>query len=176
MCRPHNPCSYIQGAIYRITYFLESQGHGAESVAEINKIASTHTITIYPDLEKKTSYCGVDIKDGILRILFREECLGTNIDSALENIEKALNDAAAGEPGLSYTARNSIKQEWEKDAAELQKDIAEQTHNADITLNPNFEAVAEALKNGGQDVRDDWERNLGSFVKKYFDSLLYFLK
>jgi hypothetical protein len=164
--------------LYRLKYFLESQGHGAEGAAEINKIASSHTITIYPDVEKKNTYCGVDIKDGVLRILFAEGNLGTNIDNALEYIEKALNTAAESSNGagvLSYAARNSIKQEWAPDAEKLQKDIAEQTHNADIKLNPNFEAVAEKLKTG-KDVRDDWQQNLGSFTKKYFESLLYYLQ
>jgi hypothetical protein len=129
-------------------------------------------------VERKNTYCGVDIKDGVLRILFTEGNLGTNVDNALEYIEKALNAAAASSDGagvLNYTARNSVKQEWEPHAEQLQKDIAEQTHNADIKLNPNFEAVAAKLKTG-KDVRDDWPQNLGGFMKKYFESLLYFLK
>jgi hypothetical protein len=145
-------------------------------VAEINQLASTHTITLYPDVERKNSYCGVDITDGVLRILFTEGNLGTNTHHALQYIEKALNAAASADAGaLNYTARNSIKQDWEPQLQQLQKDIAEQLHNNDIKLSPNFEAVAEKLKTG-KDVRDDWSENLGSFTKKYFESLLYFLK
>ncbi|KIW02699.1 uncharacterized protein PV09_06137 [Verruconis gallopava] len=168
--------AYIDGAIYRLKYFLESQDHGEEGVAEINKLASTHTITIYPDLEKKNSYCGVDIKGGVLRILFREGNLGTNVDNALEHLENALNEAAPADSSeLSYTARNSIKRDWDKDAETLRKDIAEQVHNDNIKLNPNFAAVVEKLKTG-KDVRDDWAANLGAFTKKYFESVAYYLK
>jgi hypothetical protein len=70
--------AYVEGAIYQLKYFLESRGHGAEGIAEINSLATTHTLTIYPDLEKKNSYCGADIKDGVLRILFAESNLGTS--------------------------------------------------------------------------------------------------
>lgn len=70
--------AYIDGAIYQLKYFLESRGHGEEGVAEINSLVSTHTLTLYPDVEKKNSYCGVDIKDGVLRILFTEGNLGTS--------------------------------------------------------------------------------------------------
>jgi hypothetical protein len=150
-------------------------GHGEAGVAELNKVAHTHIITIYPDLEKKNSYCGVDIHEGVLRILFTEGNLGTNSNYALEKIEEALNEAAKNEPGLPYTARNSIKQEYEAKIEDVLKDIQKQLHNPDFKLNPNFEAVGEALK-ASKDAREDWPRNLGGFIKYYFESLQSYLK
>lgn len=166
---------YIDGAIYRLNYFLESLGHGEAGVKEINEVASTHTITIYPDVEKKNSYCGVDIHDGVLRILFTEDNLGTNIDYALEKIEAALVDAAKASPGLNYTARNSVKQDYQPHADKLTKEIQEQLHNDSFKLNPNFEAIGESLK-ASKDAREDWPQNLGGFAKGYFESLLSYLQ
>jgi hypothetical protein len=134
-------------------------------------------MTICPDLLGKNSYCGVDIADGILRILFKDGNLGTNISNALEKLEETINDAsvATGNEVLPYIARDNIKKEWTPKADQLQKDIAEQLHNPDIVLSPNFEANAEALK-ASKDARDDWHTNLGDFTYRYFENLLYYLK
>jgi hypothetical protein len=85
--------AYIKGAIWRLNYFLESQSHGAEGIAEINELASTHVLTLLPDVEKKNNYGGVEIKDGQLRILFAEDKLGTNVDNCLEDLEKGLSQS-----------------------------------------------------------------------------------
>jgi hypothetical protein len=165
----------VDGAIYRLKYFIEN--HGAEGATELNTLAHGHVITMYPDLAGKNSYCGVDIQDGALRMLFKDGCLGTNIQNALEKIEECLNEAsiAAGTEVLPYLTRDNIKKEYTPKAEQLQKDIAEQLHNPDIVLNPNFEANAEALK-ASKDARDDWQTNLGDFTRRYFDNCLWYMK
>ena len=117
----------------------------------------------------------MDIHDGVLRILFTEGNLGTNVSYALEKLEEALVNAGKDNPGLNYTARNSIKQDYQPEIEQLQKDIQKQLHNDDFKLNPNFEALGESLK-ASKDAREDWPRNLGGFVKNYFESLLSYLK
>jgi hypothetical protein len=89
----------------------------------------------------------------------------------------ALNEAskASAANPLSYTVRHSIKTEWTTKVEELQKKLAEQTHNPDIKLEPNWEANAAALK-GEKDARDDWEQNLGDFTRRYFEALEYYMK
>jgi hypothetical protein len=182
--------AYINGAIYRLKYFLES--HGAEGAAEINELVPARVLTLVPDVEKKNTYGGVEIKDGQLRILFAEGKLGTNVDNCFEYLEtglsiynctsffylryKAINETgktAANNP-LSYTARHSIKTEWTPKFDALQKKLATQLHNDEIKLEPNWEANFAALKSG-KDVRDDWEGNLGDFTRRYFEALEYYM-
>jgi hypothetical protein len=50
-------------------------------------------MTMLPDIEKKNSYCGCDIKDGQLRLLFGEDKLGTNISYCFEYLEKGLSNS-----------------------------------------------------------------------------------
>ncbi|KAJ3054783.1 hypothetical protein HK097_000827 [Rhizophlyctis rosea] len=168
---------YVEGAIWQLKRFVES--HGADGAAEINRVASTHTITIAPDVEKKNSYCGVDIADGVLRILFTEGNLGTNIDYALEKLEPAVNEAskAGEENGLSYSTRNGIRAEWTSQLEELKKKLVTQLHNDALELIPNFEANAAALKAAGKNAsREDWEERLGVFTRNYFEGLEWQLR
>ncbi|KAF2427367.1 hypothetical protein EJ08DRAFT_671672 [Tothia fuscella] len=168
---------YVEGAIYQMKYNFESRGHGEEGIAELNSLASKHVLTIYPDLEGKFSYCGVDIKDGELRILFTEGNLGSNINYALSELPKAINDAsiAAGNNPLPYFARHSIKEDYTGKIEELRKKIAKQLHNDDIKLEPNFEATAAALKKD-KEARDDWPTNIGGFIYSYFESVEYYMQ
>jgi hypothetical protein len=104
---------YIKGAIWRLNYFLESQSHGAEGVAEINELASSHTLTLLPDVEKRNKYGGVEVKDGELRILFAEDQLGTNIDNCLEELEEGYLGRPTNKdnlPMLTKHTKRSTKQ------------------------------------------------------------------
>ncbi|KAJ3037525.1 hypothetical protein HDV00_001638 [Rhizophlyctis rosea] len=167
---------YVEGAIYQLKYLTES--HGPILAQELNTLVSTHTLTLYPDLEKKNTYCGVDVHDGVLRLLFAEGNLGTNTSYALEKLEAALNDAskATNPTSLSYRVRLGIERDWTQKFDALKASLVAQTHNDSLELVPNFEANAEALKNGGKDVRDDWETNLGDFTRQYFEGLEWIMR
>jgi hypothetical protein len=105
-------------------------------------------------------------------MLFKEDNLGTNTYQILHELEDALNNASKADSpdSLSYTARNSIKQNYLPEIDAIQKKIAEQLHNKDIKLTPNFEEVAAALrKDKNSDSR--WESNLGSYMKSYFEAI-----
>lgn len=123
-----------------------------------------------PDVAKKNSYCGVDIRDGKMRILFTEGCLGTNISEALANLSGALNDVSSSE-SLSYVARNSIKQDWDSKVEDLQKGIAEQLHNPDIELVTNWETNFAAMKNAKDVGYTEWQSRFGDFTNRYFEAL-----
>ncbi|KAK1757870.1 hypothetical protein QBC47DRAFT_166326 [Echria macrotheca] len=173
---------YIDGAIYQLKYLT---GRYENLAQEVNDLASAHVITI--DVEETSpprfSYCGCDVQDGKLRILFTEKCLGTNIDYAMaeEPLFNALNAAPATKP-LSFRARIGIRADYEPAIGAVQHQIAELLGKDDsaVTLNPNFEEVfaklAEGRKAKNSDVRDDFEQNLGSFSLKYFEALAYQMK
>ncbi|ORY19164.1 hypothetical protein BCR34DRAFT_552658 [Clohesyomyces aquaticus] len=163
---------YISGALWCLKYFLNDSGHGQEGKDEINKVCSKHILTMEMDQEGKVRYCGCDVHDGSLRILFEEKCVGTNIDYALKELEDALN-LATPDASLSYSARHSIKKEWDTHFSELKAKIAKQLGNDATVFNPNWEQVYAALKADPrvkQD-REDWEKKLGDFVHSYFEAL-----
>ncbi len=124
------------------------------------------------------SYCGCDVLDGKLRILFREKNLGTNLDHAAneENLTKALTEAPSDAP-LNFLARKGIRTDYDAKIAGTRKKIADLLgKSADaITLTPNFEANFTKLT-GNKDVRDDWQNNLGNFTFLYFDAVPWSLK
>jgi hypothetical protein len=43
--------------------------------------------------------------------------------------------------------------------------------NPELKFEPGFDAMGAMLKKG-KDCRDDWERNLGNFTVKYFESFV----
>ncbi|ORY06774.1 hypothetical protein BCR34DRAFT_632056 [Clohesyomyces aquaticus] len=163
------------GALWKLKYFLNDNGHGREGKDEINTLCPNHVLTMEMDEEGKVRYCGCDVRDRYLRILFQDTCLGSNIDYALTDLEDALS-AVSPAGYLSYSVCHSIKQDWDKDFSELKAKIAKQLANA-IVLDPNWEQVHAALEAEPcvKEDREGWEKRFGSFVKSCFEALAYTL-
>ncbi|KAI0381100.1 hypothetical protein F5Y04DRAFT_255746 [Hypomontagnella monticulosa] len=176
--------SYVTGAIYRLREYADHAGE--QGLKELNTICHAHVLTIDLDDAKRFSYCGADIHEGKLRILFAPGHLGTNIDDALnrEVLLKALNEAPAPSSGdavtLSFAARSDIRKEWESKAEEIRAQIAQILDKPDIKINPNFEdtfaKLQEESKSGKGDIRSDWETVLGNFTRLYWEGLANQLK
>ncbi|KAL6900197.1 hypothetical protein GGI43DRAFT_427873 [Trichoderma evansii] len=148
--------AYFDGVLYQLDRFISK--HGDRGKEELNTIASARTITMDLDESKKFSYCGCAVSaTGSLVILFRESLLGVNIADAcsLENLESALNDAP------STASAKGIKREL---GEILGKDIA---------LEPRFEQAFDKLSTAGD---ASWQRNLGSYHKMYYESLVSYLR
>lgn len=125
------------------------------------------------DEKNEVNYCGVDVQDGALRILFADGKLGTNSAYALEKLDKALNEAPArgsGDPGLNYTARTSIREHWDPEIGAVKRRLADQLKNPNIKLEPNWNANFAKMK-GSQNSTDNWEENFGRFALMYFNAL-----
>ncbi|KLU85511.1 hypothetical protein MAPG_04534 [Magnaporthiopsis poae ATCC 64411] len=174
--------AYIAGAIYQLKYFI--QQYGDEAVKEINEIAHAHSMILDFDEEKKLgSYNGVEIADGRIRIGFAPQCLGTNVDYAIDQTKfaQALNDAPPA-PGtsapMSYLARTDIRIEYDEKIEETRKKMADMLERPDIKLVPNFEEAFAKMteakaKDKKKEIRDDWQQNLGNFVRRYWEGLAY---
>ncbi|PTB70315.1 hypothetical protein BBK36DRAFT_1107249 [Trichoderma citrinoviride] len=168
---------YIDGVLYQLDRFISK--HGAEGVSELNTIASARTITMDLDEDKKFTYCGCKISPaGQLVILFREGCLGTNIDYAcsLENLEAALNEApstAGGRP-MSFAARAAVRLDWDGEAQAIERKLKE-ILKKDIAVVPQFEQVFDKLSTA-KDAPECWRQNLGSFLRMYFEGLVRYLE
>lgn len=70
--------------------------YGADGKSELNSLYSAHALTIVPDEAGKTSYCGCDITNGLLRILFNKKYLGANTRDCTSEIATVVN--TAGKP------------------------------------------------------------------------------
>lgn len=164
-----NPKRYFDNFVYSLKYFLEQ--HGDTGKEEINAVCPTHTVTLLAS--PKFSYCGCDVQDGQLRLLFHPEKLATNISHVGQEIAKALNDAPQqeGASPLSYAARHSVKTDYTTKIVAVLEKARTLLQNPKLEFQPNFEALAAKLK-GGKDVRDDWETNLGDFAKKYLEGFV----
>lgn len=130
------------------------------------------------DEESKFSYCGCDVKDGKLRILFNR--LAVNISDAVQKdyLHKALNEAPApegSEETFSYEARSGIKKDYEGKIGEVQKKIGTILGRPDVKLVPNFEDTYAKLtaesKKSGTSLRSDWETVFGNWTYSYFEGL-----
>ena len=90
-----------------------------------------------------------------------------------QDLDKALSEAPqpAGASPLSYAARHSIKTDYDTKIDAMTENVRKVLQNDSFKLEPDFEALGAGLK-GGKDVRDDWETNLGSFAKSYFESFM----
>lgn len=128
-------------------------------------------MTLIPS--EKFSYSGCEVQDGKLCLLFHPNNLGSNIDHVAQELGVALSTAPqpSGAPSLSYIARHSVKVDYEPEIVKLLERARKALHNEKFVFEPNFDALGAMLKNG-KDVRDDWERNLGSFAKSYFESFV----
>ena len=145
--------------------------HGDSGKDELNSVCPTHIITLIPS--PKFSYCGCDVEEGKLRLLFHPEKLGTNISHVGQEPAETLSTAPqpAGAPSLSYTARHSIKTDYDPKIGALVEKGRKLLHNADFRFDPDFDALGAKLKEG-KDVSENWESNLGSYAFKYFESFV----
>jgi hypothetical protein len=174
--RTDRSVSYVEGAIWKLKSFVEKYGENIRN--EVNSVASAHVITMAADDSGKWSYCGVDVHEGKIRILFNPTKIGSNIDDAFTKLEDALNEAPQpeGSGGLSPVSRLEISKEWEPKAEGIRKKFADMFQVPDFKIDPGFEGAYAMLKNGGKDVRDDWETRLGYATKEYFESVEWTLK
>lgn len=145
--------------------------HGEEGKTELNAVAPAHTITLVAS--PKVSYCGNDIEEGKLRLLFNPSNLGSNIDQAGQNLAESISAAPQpqGASPLSYAARNSIKNDYDEKIGSYLEQARKALQNDKFTFDPSWEQLAAALK-GSKEARDDWETNLGSFATYYFEGFV----
>lgn len=169
------PCSYINGFLYQLKRFVDN--HGPEGIAELNSVATAHTITLEMLDTKAWSYCGVDITpEGVFRLTFKSTMLGTNIDDTAAEMAKALSKAPqpTSAPKLSYAVRHGIKTEYAPQIEELREKAAAELQNPDIKFEPDFEALVDTLKTKKWDHYDAerWEGTLGNRVLLYYQAFV----
>lgn len=131
----------------------------------------THTVTLIASTA--FTYNGCKVEDGKLCMVFHPNYLGTNVDYVLEKIADVVSEAPQpdGAPSLSFAARHSVAKDWDPAIGEVLEKARKALKNPELKFEPDFNAMGKMLK-GGKDVRDDWERNLGNFTVKYYESFV----
>ncbi|KAJ3523070.1 hypothetical protein NMY22_g11611 [Coprinellus aureogranulatus] len=165
---------YAEGFISGLKSFVsEYEDTGKEY---FNKAVTQSELSLEVDsLGDEAETISLNIKDGVLRILFHHKKLGYNQSwLGKEYFVKAI-DAATTER-FTLKAKSSIEKEWDANVDDVTKEIGEVLNMPDVVLDPNFEEVYAALKKGKKD-DDSWESSFGTAVLAYFrDGLLYQLK
>lgn len=181
------PQRYAEGVIKGLEEYEKITGDAG--VNEVNTICYAHAVTMdYPDeTYDHFIYCASDVKDGKLRIIFKDRELGSDPWGALRDqyFDRALWTAApaVGLP-MSYLARTYIRLEYDAKIEEVREKIAKQLDKPDIKLAPQFEQIFEKLKaaekkrgsNLFKNFEGTWERDLGHVVRRYYEGLEYNLR
>lgn len=170
----HSPgnliAEYIEGAHSQLSYIIGRTG-GEIYKNDLNDLAHAHVITFDYTDDSTIYYNGAVVNEqGQLVIVFRENALGTNISSALEEgkLKKALQNAPSTKP-LNFHARLSLAEDYEPKIAELQAKFSKLL-NTEITLNNNAEANFAKL-NGAEGIDSDWDQGFGRTLYSYFEGL-----
>ncbi|KIW27785.1 uncharacterized protein PV07_07493 [Cladophialophora immunda] len=173
---------YMEPFCSNLESFVEKYGDDGKS--ELNALCPKHQVELAPqdhDDHTKFTYGGLQIQDGVLRLLFAEGNLAVNVSDVSRDFHEALKTAAAGGGSGSGTAfninaRQSVREGYDPEIGAVQKAIGELVGAPGIRLTPNFEANAAVLAAAGAQVRDDWDKVLGRASLAYFDGLKYQLE
>lgn len=158
--------SYFGPLVTNLKKFVDT--YGDDGKAEINSVASSHKTILTVDDTGKQNYCGSDIKDGVLRLIFHAEKLGMFPSDASNDIIAALKAAPAPAGSMSLATRNDIKTSYEAVVEEVRAAIAEVVAVPDLKLTPNFEYNYGVLLAMGDAAGSSWGAKLGQDTLAYF--------
>ena len=155
--------------------FIDEFGDDGQS--EINAVCSKHQLTFAPQEATSFSYGGLEVKDGILRLVFQDNSLATNTSDVSQDFANALKDAppAADPSALNIVARKSVRDKYEPGVEQVRSTIAELVNMPSLRLSPNFEENATALAKS-EDKNPDWDQQIGQTTLDYFKALQYQLE
>lgn len=179
----NNPSTrYITSAISRLRTWIHETGPPGQS--ELNRLATTHSITIDSTTNPEITYCACAIANGQLRILFAKDRLSYNVNDALANLQDAVNAAgveAAGPEGaneLDFNAKRSIRDDYDAKIEAVSEKLKKILALPVLTLVPNFStnfatittSELKAKKRGGQGALWDqeWQKRFGALTLQYF--------
>jgi hypothetical protein len=104
-----------------------------------------------------------DVKDGVFRILFRDDRLSCNQSWLNDPFVKAIDQAPHS--GFGLLAKHSIEKEYNDEIDDVRQEIAEILALPDVVLDANFvENHEKLLKKNDQ----DWQKNFGDVTLQYF--------
>lgn len=162
--------SYVKGFVRQLEAYL--QLYGDDGKEELNTVCPNHSITLEAANIDRDISC--DVNDGNLRILFREKRLGVNTSSAsVYKVEDAVNNAplpASCSPRMSFTARQSVRLQFDNQIEEVRLTVASILHVPSIKFTPNFEQIFDDIKviRRARHAGSIWEENFGRTGLSYY--------
>jgi hypothetical protein len=162
---------YFEPLADNVESFVNS--FGDDGKAELNKLASEHRVELVPQEETSFRYGGLQIKDGVLRLVFELDNFAVNVSNVSREFADALKSADAAGSGSAFNivARNSVRDDYESKIEDVQEAIGKLLAIPDIKLNGNFENNAAVLAKVGDKGRSDWDSSFGGATFAYFESL-----
>lgn len=147
------------------------QTFGDDGKAELNTLVPEHRVEFVPQDETTFTYGGLQIKDGVLRLVFALGNLAVNVSDVSRDFADALKKANAAGSGNAYNivARNAVRDDYDTKIDDIQEAIGKLVGVPDIKLNGNFEKNAAALAKAGDKVSSDWDRGFGGATFGYFE-------
>jgi hypothetical protein len=162
--------SYVEGFVRNLEIYL--QVYGEEGKTELNALCTNHSITIEAANIDRDSSC--DVKDGNIRILYREKRFGVNTySSSVYKVADAVNAAPLPtnySPQMSFYARQSVRLHYGARIEEIRLKAAIILNTPSIKFTPNFEQIYDQFK----DIRNAmhagsyWEEQLGRTGLSYY--------
>ena len=173
----HSKIRYMEPFADNLKQYIEKFGDDGKE--ELNSTCAQHQVEFGPQDKTTFTYGGLDIVEGVLRLVFAPSNFASNVSDVSSDISGALKNAAAASGGSSkfnIVARNSVREDYDPKIEDVQEEIGGLVGVADIKLNPNFESNAAALAKYGDKGRSDWDRILGQSTLAYFEGVVYQLK
>ncbi|KAH8832185.1 hypothetical protein DL96DRAFT_1678378 [Flagelloscypha sp. PMI_526] len=179
---------YGEGASWQLENYVNE--FGSDGKQEINTICHAHVIQLdvgEPE-QINRNYLGCEVRDGKLRILFKEQQFGSNNQWALQGdtLLPALQVAAAKAPdsgAMSFFARMGVSTDYKEIADEAEKKIADLLQNPKLKYEPNFEETYNKVMDNLKKEPDalswmgNWqpERQFAPLTAGYLRALAYIL-
>lgn len=112
----------------------------------------------------KASYISADVKDGVFRILFKQDSFGSNTSYLYDDFVKAIDAVTQPDTPFSLKAKHSIATDYNDGIDDVREEIGTILNLPDVILEPNFEKNYVALKSKD----GDWQENFGRASLEYF--------
>lgn len=108
------------------------------------------------------------MKDGVFRILFKQDRFGLNQSWLADPFVKAINGGP--HDGFTLLVKHSVETEYNAEVEDTQAEIGKILNLPDVVLDPNFdENYAKLLKKADS----DWQENFGKATLAYFQYVFF---
>jgi hypothetical protein len=168
--------SYVKGFVTQLEAYLKL--YGEDGRTELNTLCTNHSITL--EAANIDQHISCDVKDGNVRILYREKNLGVNLHSVVYDVADAINTAllpSGYSPKMSFYARQSVRLQYDTKIEEVRLKAASILNTPSIKFTTDFERIYDQLMELPQRRANAyWEKRLGltglSYYKEAFLGLL----
>jgi hypothetical protein len=162
--------SYVKGFVRNLETYL--QVYGEEGKTELNALCINHSIILEAANIDQDSGCNV--KDGNIRIIYREKRFGVNIySSSVYKVADAVNIAplpTSYNPQMSFYAKQSVRLQYGTQIEEIRLKAAIILNIPFIKFTPDFEQIYGQIKDirNAMHASSYWEEQLGRNRLSYY--------